>query len=656
MHISSFNKTRVFNMVLASLIIIYTVYLLSLFDLRFYTTVYRVTYPLVFEYMASEQYDTLFPIVISIFIYLIMDVKIGSVYSIISITLVLFALFIGEGFILNIVALATLPSFIFTAMVVLPCKTKIDVLKLLSSILTILVVFEFIVMLTWLSYTILNGNVYEGYHWAFARTETAVFYIMGSISPILALLILFAYLYKPAIPILISAYSSLIGYIRRRITRHNSEISINPIYNTRLTKDDRSLYNFSFYSPLSFLLNNSQHIFIAALILSILFAYYPYLPTINPAMENISVDVIYYIQGINEMTVDNSGINISKAFTISNGDRPLSLLFMLAIYNMINVFGNIELSVALRFMPLVLAPLLTYVVYRFTITLYTNKFIAAMASLLTIFSYHFIVGIYAGFFANWLALIVMYATLTLLLMYIRTGRILHLLYMFLCLEVVMLLHVYTWTYLIAGLLLFTLVTLIVYKLVGKKEQDVGIDLKRYIFILLIVAASVFIDIARAEVLNVFSGVETNVILADKGVGYEQFLARWNNLKYTFTTYVGGYFTNVPLLLLTLIWIIRANIKTVEDRLILSMIYIGSFAVIFGDYVIQTRIFYNLPLHIAGAAGISMLLASYIHQDYDKTLIKRRGDRSMLLLLVSMLFLLVMVNYTLRALSNLVFRF
>ena len=709
---------RILHIAFASLIIIYIFNLLALSHAKFYTTINRVTYPLIFEHIISEQYDPILVIIPALVTSIMVNRRFGIIYSILSSLIIIMIMqrLVDTLLISIIVSVATLP--LLSVLMILHYRTIVT-RQLLTSMLLLLIVFESIVLITWISYAITGGNVYDGSRWIFARVETAVFYITGSLSPLLAILIFFAYLYKPSLPSLVRIYDhvrSMMKVVRDVIDNayHHSNSSTNANINTNNTNNyyngdngstgDNNISNnsidkspslpttnkyhpsFSSTSPslpshlywfIRYLQpSNARYILVASLALSAILSLYPYLPTINPNMANISVDVVYYTQWLNDMMGSGNEVGgntgdgksmytsiIGKAFILNDGDRPLSLLLMFTIYKIVNIFTSVEVSMVIRFMPLFLAPILTYIVYRFALILYNDRMIASIVALFTPFSYHFVVGIYAGFFANWLALIAMYATLICLLLYIKGERTLHLLSIFLCLVLVMLLHVYTWVYLIAGLILFTIISIIL-KLTSRDDvvnREININTRKVIIIrkelllMLIIVASIVTDVVRAEALQISNGIERDIRIAEQGVGYEQFLARWGNLKYTFTTYVGGYFTNLPLLLLVLIWISRASIRNDRERILLSLIYVGSLAIIFGDSVVQTRIFYNLPLHVAGIGGVmSMFLGS------DKSLGKAGRERTsiiiIIILLLSILILLIMANYTLRALSNLVLRF
>jgi hypothetical protein len=314
--------------------------------------------------------------------------------------------------------------------------------------------------------------------------------------------------------------------------------------------------------------------------------------------------------------------------------RPLSLLFFLAVYKLLSFM--LDLQTVIKSLPIILAPILIYTIYRFSLILYNNdKFSAAIAALVSVFSYHVVIGIYAGFFANWFALIIMYITMALIVLYLRSKEKRYLIYALIALELVMLSHLYTWTYLIASLLIFALVASI-----SNRRLD-----KHIMLLIVIIAVSIASDLARAYVLSLPAGVERDLSIAKESIGYEQFLRRYYNLNYTFATYVGGYYTNIIMLLLVLLWVVNVR-KDLDYMLLASFIYVGSLPILFGDYVVQTRVFYNIPFSIA---------ASYIIVRILKLNDDNNNNRRIAILLFSFI-MLVMLNYILRALSNLVLIF
>jgi len=588
-------QINIFYHSFAFLILAYIIFILASSNIRFYETVHRITYPFIFDTIISEEYDPLLIILPSIICCVSLNNKIIQLnnnmtlaiikIAYITISIVIYILFKNLSDLLFLIL--PLPLIIFLVL-----KGQITTNRLVYSLLIIAIVFEFIAFITWLSYPLIDGRIYGDDRWIFARLESAVFYIAGLSSPIITLLIFFSYVYIP----LLKNFR-----INERFASYIKSI-------TQLKSNNIERYY--------------KYILINAIILSIVFTYYPYIPTINPDKVSVSVDVVYYVQFINEIINSN---DLGKAFYLADGDRPLSLLFFLAVYKLLSFMFDLE--TVIKSLPLILAPILIYVIYRFSLILYNDRFDASVTALISVFSYHVTIGIYAGFFANWFALIIMYITMASIVLYLRNKEKRYLIYALITLELVMLSHVYTWTYLIASLLVFVLITSI-----SNRRLD-----KHIMLLIVIIAASIISDLARAYILGLPTGVEADLSIAKNSIGYEQFLKRYYNLSFTFTTYVGGYFTNIIMLLLVLLWIVNAR-KDLDYMLLASFLYVGSLPTLFGDYVVQTRIFYNIPFSIVASYMIVRVI--------------RLNNRNLAVLLFSFI-MLVMLNYVVRALSNLV---
>ena len=82
--------------------------------------------------------------------------------------------------------------------------------------------------------------------------------------------------------------------------------------------------------------------------------------------------------------------------------------------------GN--LSEVLEHSPIILGPGIVLALYFLTLELTRNEKIALIAAFLGAVSFHTLAGIYAGFYANWLALIVGYISIVFLFRYLRSGR------------------------------------------------------------------------------------------------------------------------------------------------------------------------------------------------------------------------------------------
>jgi hypothetical protein len=148
-------------------------------------------------------------------------------------------------------------------------------------------------------------------------------------------------------------------------------------------------------------------------------------------------------------------------------------------------------------------------------------------------------------------------------------------------------HTYTWTILSIIISIFLLVSL--WRSAYKKRAIV--------FLFIAIAATAAIDAGRVAFTGSSGGIERDLKIAQDQTGPDQFVMRWNNLSYSLFTFLGGIFGNVIILGIGLIWLLKA--KMWDNHTILLMIFfsVGLVPVIFGDYVVQTRLLYNIPFQV-----------------------------------------------------------
>src|SRR5919106_679854 len=161
-----------------------------------------------------------------------------------------------------------------------------------------------------------------------------------------------------------------------------------------------------------------------AIVLSIVLVLIPQHPLINKDNQYIGVDTGYYAGWIGELSRSKSLSDFTyQLFVVhgQGGDRPLALLFLFSLYQIAGG-GNTSLAEVIEYFPLILGPGIVLAFYFLTVELTRNEKIALIAAFLAAVSYHTLVGIYAGFYANWLALIVAYISIIFLFRYLRAGR------------------------------------------------------------------------------------------------------------------------------------------------------------------------------------------------------------------------------------------
>jgi hypothetical protein len=322
-------------------------------------------------------------------------------------------------------------------------------------------------------------------------------------------------------------------------------------------------------------------------------------PHFNPAREdhkNVSVDVTYYTQWINELDDSETWDEIVyKLFVdISGGDRPLSLflMFILAKISPNNVSEILEIV-----MPIILSPALVLAIFYLTRELTSNDKIAMLAALLSPVSFQILIGTYSGYYSNWPALIFGYISLVFLLKFLKGNRKYSVLLAYGGLTaIVLFLHSYTWTV----LTIFTIVFITV-------SGYTKLYPSRQIFIVsLVIVSFIVFDMGRTN-LGIGSGGIGRDLLVIEGTetGLDQLEMRWNNLVRTVQVYVGGINGNFFFLFTILIGtILLFNTTGNSVKLfVLTFISLAIIPLFFGNKDIMARIFYDIPFQIPAAIAL-----------------------------------------------------
>ena len=365
-----------------------------------------------------------------------------------------------------------------------------------------------------------------------------------------------------------------------------------------------------------------------AMILSVVLVLIPQHPSINKDNQDIGVDTRFYATWIGELAKSKSVSDlIYQAFIITkvpvavgfeegqDGDRPLSLIFMFLVYQVAG--GN--LSEVLEHFPLILGPGLVLALYFLTLELTRNEKIALIAAFLGAVSFHTLIGIYAGFYANWLALIVGYISIVFLFRYLRSGRPPDIVVFSILLIGILFLHVYTWRMLtiVAGTFLVAMLVVILMK--KNSSNNNHFTSRRIILTVLAILLSIALDITKVVLTGSSGGVVQDLELTQTNLGIEQFDLRQEILNATMHDSLGGVFSNFIILGLGLIWVVKSNMREPATVFLIIFLSAGLVPLFFGDWAIQARVFYNIPFEIP--AAISLF---YISRRSDSILVTLAG--------------------------------
>lgn len=332
------------------------------------------------------------------------------------------------------------------------------------------------------------------------------------------------------------------------------------------------------------------------MLLSIIVVLIPHLPAINKDNRQVGVDSDYYVKWLLPLLHSkNSQEFIHHAFVVQNhGDRPFFLFFLFLSVKI----ANSNLCYTIEYLPMILAPSLVLVIYFLTRELTSNDGTSIFAAFLTAVSFHILIGLYAGFYANWFALIIGYLSFVFLVRFLKRSRIGNLAIYFILTIILMFSHSLTWIV----LTMFTTIFLGVMLKWNHYYSKKGI-----VLVLIIVLSSAIINIGRIIMIGIADNIQRDIgEIAHNTAGPEQFSLRWSNLLRTVYSFVGGQFSNFIILALGSYWLFRSNLSEPSNIFLIVFLSIGIIPFLFGNWIIQTRVFYDIPFQIPAALALALI--------------------------------------------------
>ena len=493
----------------------------------------------------------------------------------------------------------------------------------------VFVIIEFFSLIRWIIFPIVSNEYLPDWTWKLNFLENNLFLAFGLLSPILILLSVLSFFIKPIMHRISTSFSNLDSVSLEKNYKNNeftTQMQTKPIsYIAKIKK----IFTFNLMSERRILLL----VCFVAILPSIFLSLYPYL-IINDAESVVRIgDIPRYQKWMNEFTLlpEDAFSRFTGLFSqIDNGSRPLSLLTI----HTLSVITNQDEITILKYLPTLLGPLLIFSTYYLTRSLYPeNNSMALIVAILTAASHQLVIGSYAAYYANWMSLIVLCVSLAFLIKSMRGDfNFINVILFSIFLTLSLFFHSYTWSFFVVVIAFF-----LIWSALQRKKSKKNL---RVIIILSIALVSVIsIDLLRAQFGDVGNSFQNNLTNPSTAVGFDQFTNWWFNLSTTFNYYLGGFLTNSALLLLVFLWTITAKYQNTSDRLIYSMLFVSILPILFGDFVIQSRILYDVFLQIP--AGI------FIYKIY-----KNPNFTFRLPFLVVVI--LIQFNYAFRAMSNIIF--
>lgn len=333
---------------------------------------------------------------------------------------------------------------------------------------------------------------------------------------------------------------------------------------------------------------------------SILIAFIPHLPAINPENRFVGYDSGYYITWIKE--IDKGG-TIGELLTIalqqSSGDRFLSLIVIFGLHSI----TAIDIENMIEYIPLILTPLLVFVTYFLTYEISRNSRLSLMASFLTPFSIQVSMGIYAGYYSNWIAIIIAYTTIILFIRSCRSKKSFYPILLLIGLTTLCFTHLYTW--------IFFAICLAISTLLISKYHFPKVGLRRCIMVAMILVSSSIGFVIPWLTSGTLAGFHNFMDLYNND--FDEF--NWLFIElFNFVVLIshGGLFSSImiPLLCIVSLFSIHRRSQNIFIYCIVVLFAIAALTIFFGGLEFKTRILYNLPFQIPTAFGLLIL--------YEKT--------------------------------------
>jgi len=335
------------------------------------------------------------------------------------------------------------------------------------------------------------------------------------------------------------------------------------------------------------------------MIIAFMIGYIPHIVQLNPLTAYIGDDSLDYVKILEKMQgTKNLEHLIIDAFILqTNGDRPISLLL---IYMLNSLLGAVQPIVVIEYLPLLLGPILVLVTYILTRELTDNDLSSIFAAFLTAISFQVLIGIYGGFYANWIALIVGYICLTFLIRYLKRNGKVNLGVFIGSILLLLFTHAATWTIFTIVISLFSVLSL---KLIPGNRR-------RLLIVLILTSSVVVFDYIKTFIIGT-SGILVDLKFAEyQSAGLNQIANISSNIYETTQIFLGGLFGNFIILSLTGYWIYRSSIYRIPNLVLLIFVGIFIFPLLFGDVHIQSRVLYEIPFQIPSAIALTSLYSRH----------------------------------------------
>jgi len=325
-----------------------------------------------------------------------------------------------------------------------------------------------------------------------------------------------------------------------------------------------------------------------SLFLGVVAGVYPYLPAVNPSGVGVGVDIPQYVEAMMYIGEDLVGI----IHLMRTSDRP-SIYFM--IYGFQRMFG-LDVEIAVRYVPVLLNPLLVVSVYLFVVEVLGDRLVAGWAAFFTVVGWQVSVNMYSYFLTNMLGLSLALLSLRSFFRVLRLGDRRHLIVASVFGGLLVFTHSWTLVQYFASVAL----TAVVLWFSTWRRGDDFRDWRVFAFYLGFVG---LMEVLKVVVFGATGGFVATSIAVQRASGLFKF---WYGNIFGFRLLYGGLMSGVVLLGLALLGVLLLGRGQVSRFFLFLFMFASSLVFLVGNETIKTRLLFNLPVGLYAAVGFYWL--------------------------------------------------
>ena len=330
-------------------------------------------------------------------------------------------------------------------------------------------------------------------------------------------------------------------------------------------------------------------VFLAAIVfLSMFSSVYPYLEAVNPRGIHAGRDVSDYIEVAQLVEAD-----ISEVFKASGGSRPVIYLVILGFQRL---FG-LETLAAVRFLPVILNPLLVMSIFFLVREACRDDRIAVTAAFFTATGYPVTVNMSAYFLTNVLALVFVFLSLGFFIRGVRLEKRINLVYAIVLGAFLVFTHPWAFDQFYVPFIVISIFFIYFWSKREYKEKQMS-D-----FFVYTISLGV-IDVIKVIIFRGVGGVAASSTIITRLTSIGSFWADTVvNLSMTF----GGLYSNLVLLGLAILGVLLLRFRSFFEFYLGVFLGLSSLGFIIGDATIKSRLLYNFPIGYLAALGFNAVI-------------------------------------------------